>query len=153
VDRTVTTVERTPDGRRFVVARTVAAPAEAAWSLLCDTARWPAWGPSVAAVEADRRHVEAGMAGRVRVLGVWVPFRIDTCDDYRWTWRVAGVPATGHVVRPVDADRCQVGFEVPLAAAAYLPVCRRGLCRIARLLETESDTREGDRRTSNGLND
>lgn len=134
--RTATVVERTPDGRRLVVARTVAAPAEAAWNLLRDTARWPEWGPSVAAVECDRRHVEAGTTGRVRVLGLWVPFRVDTCVDYRWTWRVVGVPATGHVVRPLDGDRCQVGFEVPVVAAVYVPVCRRALGHVARLLES-----------------
>jgi hypothetical protein len=130
----VVRVERTPDGRRLVAAREFARDPATAWDRLVDTAAWPEWGPSVAAVDCDDRRVRAGSTGRVRVarLGAWVPFRV-TAREWdgsrgRWTWRVAGVPATGHAVAPTDRG-CRVSFEAPLAAAPYLPVCRRALDR------------------------
>jgi len=50
--------ERTPDGRRLVVSRTVEADPDAVWDLLTDTTRWPDWGPSVAGVPATAHRVE-----------------------------------------------------------------------------------------------
>lgn len=127
-----------PDGRlRLEVARTVAAPAESAWSVLTDTDLWPLWGPSVRAVESPTREIAAGTRGRVgTVAGVWLPFEVETCADRRWTWRVAGVPATGHRVDPLVGDRARVVFEVPLWAAPYVFVCWVALRRIARLAES-----------------
>ena len=134
--------ERTPEGRRLIVARGVDAPREAAWDLLTDTTRWPDWGPSVRAVECDRRFIQPGTTGRVRLPGgVRLPFEIATCGEYRWTWQVARVPATGHRVDPpadgTGTERCRVVFEIPLLAAGYAPVCMRALGRIASLLEEE----------------
>jgi hypothetical protein len=134
VGRTRTRVERTPDGRRLVVSRVVDAPADSAWTVLRDTHLWAEWGPSVGAVDAPTRYVERGTSGRVRVAGVWVPFEVTGCEPYRWTWRVAGLPATGHVVDPLDERRCRVAFEIPLAAAPYAVVCRVALRRIEQLL-------------------
>ena len=128
-------IERTPDGRRLVVSRHVDAGRDAAWDLLTDTERWPEWGPSVRAVDCDTRYIEAGTTGRVRIPGgVWVPFEITTCADYRWTWRVARVPATGHRVE-ADGDGCRVGFEIPVLAGGYAPVCVRALGKIEERLE------------------
>jgi hypothetical protein len=70
--------------------------------------------------------------------GIWLPFAVATCRDYRWTWRVARVPATGHFVEPAEGIKkgtCRVGFELPLYAVGYAPVCRRALDRIADLAE------------------
>jgi len=135
---TRTRLRRTPDGRRIDVSRAVAAPADAAWELLTDTARWPAWGPSVSAVASTDRRIRAGTTGRVRVggpgPGLWLPFEVTACEPHRWTWTVARLPATGHRVDPRD-DGCRVAFEVPPVAAAYVPVCRRALGRIADSLE------------------
>ncbi|MFB6218951.1 MAG: SRPBCC family protein [Halobacteriaceae archaeon] len=117
-------------GTRLEVSRAVGGDREAAWELLTDTRRWPEWGPSVRAVECDRRYIESGTEGRVRTPVGGVGFRVTECADYRWTWRVAGVPATGH---RADAGPRAV-FEVPLAAAAYAPVCALALRRIDRLL-------------------
>jgi hypothetical protein len=136
-------IERTPDGRRLVVARTVDAPAETVWSILTDTARWSEWGPSIAAIDCPDRFIQEGSRGHVRTVGPgtllgldWdglrVPFRITTYADYRWTWRVAGVPATGHRVES-RGENCRAAFEIPLPAAAYAPVCRRALADIERL--------------------
>ncbi|XVH31089.1 SRPBCC family protein [Haloferacaceae archaeon DSL9] len=128
-------VERTAEGRRLVVAAEVSAPADRAWDLLVDTARWTEWGPSISGVESDHRRVRSGTKGRVRVAEIWVPFVVDSCADRRWTWRIAGVPATGHSVRERGARRCRVAFEIPLAAGWYAPVCRSALDRIAAALD------------------
>jgi hypothetical protein len=132
-------VEGTPDGRRLAVAREIAASQDDAWDLLTDTDRWPDWGPSVRGVVCDRRYIEAGTTGRVRVPGgLELPFRITACGPYRWTWRVARIPATGHRVdAPADGEateRCRVVFELPVLAAGYAPVCLRALARIESIL-------------------
>jgi hypothetical protein len=130
--------QRTPDGRRLVVEREIAAPAGDCWDLLIDTTRWPEWGPSVEAVDCDRQYIEAGTTGRVQTVGgVWLPFEITACRDRRWTWRVARVPATGHRVR--GEDPCQVGFELPLLAASYAVVCVRALDTLAAMATASAD--------------
>ena len=150
---TRTRVERTPDGRRLVVSRTVSVPAHVAWTVLVSVDDWPEWGPSVSAVRGVDGRIEPGSDGEVRVAGVWVPFTVETCADYRWTWRVAGIPATGHRVNAVGVDRCEVAFEVPLAATPYAAVCAVALRRIDRLAtaanrrskeDVERDTGEDD---------
>jgi hypothetical protein len=128
-------IDRTPDGRRLVVARTVAASRADAWELLTDTDRWPEWGPSVQSVESSVRFIRPGTTGRVQVVGgLWLPFEITACEAFRWTWSVARIPATGHRVDEVDGSTCRVVFELPLLAAGYAPVCRRALSRIESLL-------------------
>lgn len=108
-------VQRTPDGYRVEISRYIDAPREVLWDLLTDTTRWPDWGPSVEEVVYPDRYIRCGERGRVRVSdglgGVWVPFQITSCSDYRWTWSVSPptlglgafdlaprVPATGHRV-------------------------------------------------------
>lgn len=60
-----------------------------------------------------------------------------TVNDFRpergWSWTVAGVPATGHEVTPVEGG-CRVRFDVPWWAGAYLPVCAVALARIDKLV-------------------
>jgi hypothetical protein len=130
-----TSTAQTPQGRRLVVSREIAADRETVWDVLTDTEQWPEWGPSVTAVDSSQRYIAAGTTGRVRLPGgLWVPFEITECADYRWGWRVARVPATGHRVE-VTSDGCRVGFELPLYGAVYAPVCRRALARIERLVE------------------
>lgn len=118
------------------VEREVAAPAEEAWALLVDVDRWHEWGPSVTGAGLDGDRLEVGATGWVRtVVGVRVPFEITSFDDgAQWGWRVAGVPATDHRVRPIGDDRCVVGFGVPPLTAPYGLVCRRALRTIDRLL-------------------
>lgn len=119
----------------------------AAWDLLVETDRWPEWGPSVRAVECEDQYIHAGSTGRVGLPGgLWLPFEIDSCsppgeEPGRWTWHVARVPATGHRVDPLSGERCRVGFELPVLAAGYAPVCRLALGRIETLLD-EPDERE-----------
>lgn len=127
---------RTPDGRRLELSRVIDASAEAVWSVFTDTDRWPDWGPTIGAVElddTDTTRIAAGATGRIRVAGVWFPFSITTCDDYRWTWSVARIPATGHRVDPLGPHRCRAVFELSPLAVGYAPVCRTALRRLDRL--------------------
>jgi hypothetical protein len=110
-------------------------PAAVAWRLLTDTEAWPRWGPSVRAVDAPTRHIGPDTRGRVQTaLGPWLPFEITHWQPgVRWDWRVAGVPATGHVVTPLGPSRCRVAFAVPPWAPFYVPVCRAALRRLRDL--------------------
>lgn len=124
----------------FWTRRRFDAPAAEAWALLTDLDRWPIWGPTVAGASLDEPEAfVAGATGRVRTsLGPTLPFTITAVTDdgttRSWSWRVAGIPATGHEVVEVDPDRCEVGFGVPRLAAPYLVVCNLALDRIGREL-------------------
>jgi hypothetical protein len=132
-------LQRTPDGRRLVVDRFVPADRDAVWDLLCDTRRWPEWGPSVSDVRSSDQVIESGTTGEAQVAGgPWVPFEITACTDYRWTWRVAKIPATGHRVDAASGG-CRVGFDIPLVAAGYAVVCERALRHIDRLATADSN--------------
>ena len=126
-------VERTPDGRRLVVSRAIEASRATVWDVFRDTELWPVWGPSVSAVDSSVRYVESGTTGRVRTPLGWAPFEVTTCDGFRWTWDVAGVPATGHRVESDGDGACRAGFEVPPLVAPYAVVCRRALREIELL--------------------
>ncbi len=119
------------------VDRHIDVPPEAVWKLLIDVREWPRWGPSVRSAELDSggRQLHPGAKGTVwTVAGVRLPFTVTEFDaGHRWTWAVAGVPATGHQVTGT-ADGCRVRFEVPWWAMAYLPVCAAALVRIDRLV-------------------
>ncbi len=125
------------------VAAAMPADPAAAWRLLTDTRTWPSWGPSIRTVTLDNPDddpvIAAGTTGTVRtVVGVALPFRILEVDPVaRWTWRVAGVPATGHRVEP-HPDGCRVVFEVPILATPYAAVCQVALRRIERLLVADA---------------
>lgn len=109
---------------------------DAVWRAFRDTRRWPDWGPSVRAVDCPDRYVRAGSTGHVTTLGgLRVPFEVTTCTDGRWTWDVAGLPATGH---RVTSDPVVAAFEVPLVAAPYAAVCRRALPRLDRVALADS---------------
>jgi hypothetical protein len=122
--------------RALEVARLMNASASEAWRLLVDTRRWPEWGPSIRAVECPTRFIGPGSRGRVRTaIGLWFWFEVVEFEEgRRWSWRVGGVPATGHRVEPLGARRCRVVFEVPAPAWPYAVVCRRALRRIERAL-------------------
>lgn len=120
------------------VDRFIAAPPPAVWRLLTDVQAWPAWGPSVRRAELvdGQSLLSPGARGTVwTVAGVRMPFAVtEFVPMRRWDWTVSGVPATGHELTPVDGG-CQVRFEVPWWAPAYLPVCVLGLERLAKLAQ------------------
>ena len=78
-----------------------------------------------------------GARGRVRTpVGGWLPFEVTAVEPgHRWSWRVGGVPATGHRVDPLGATRSRLVIEVPWWAAPYVVVCRVALRRLAVVAE------------------
>ena len=126
--------------KRVWVRREIDAPAEVLWALLTTTERWPEWGPSVRGAELRSRRFAVGATGVVStVLRFDLPFEItDVEDGARWSWKIAGVPATDHGVAPLGLDRCRVGFGVPWPAAPYLAVCAIALGRLRRIAVTEA---------------
>ncbi len=123
--------------RNIKVSRSFSSPCSDIWQLITDTHTWPQWGPSVIAVECTDRFISQGTEGRVRTAaGIWLPFLITEYDEgHFWSWKVAGIPATGHRVETQEDGLCQVTFEVPLLAAPYTFICNIALDRIARILE------------------
>jgi uncharacterized protein YndB with AHSA1/START domain len=119
--------------RQLWVHRTIEAPAERLWELLTDLESWPHWGPSVRSATLDGPFA-AGTRGTVTTaVGARLPFEITAFDPpHRWSWTVAGVPATDHAVEDLDGRRCRVGFGVPWVAAPYLGVCAVALHRLDR---------------------
>ena len=122
------------------VHRDIPAPAGVVWDLLIDVRAWPQWGPSVrhAVLDGDGTRLGPGSRGTVwTVAGVRLPFAVSGFDPGRhWSWRVAGVPATGHTVTPTAAG-CRVVFEAPWWAPAYLTVCAVALTRIEKMAVAE----------------
>lgn len=138
VSETDLSLVETDRGRRIAVSRTVEAPATAVWEVLIDVTRWSDWGPLVTDVDYSGRTITAGTTGRVRILGaLWVPFRVDTCWNFEWTWSVWGAtpPADGHRVEDLGGGRSRVVMELPLWAPWYLAVCWLALARIGRTVE------------------
>ena len=113
----------------------LASPPAVVWDLISSFECWPAWGVTITAVEPSTGRVRPQMKGRVKtVAGLWLPFEITgVIDGESWSWKVAGVPATGHRVEPVDQG-CRVTFTAPIWAPFYLPVLSKAL----RLVEQES---------------
>lgn len=119
------------------VSRSFRKPCSYLWELLTDTTTWPQWGPSVKEVECRNRFIRKGTEGRVKTVGgIWLPFLITGYEEGRfWSWKVAGIPATGHRVEPRKDGLCRLTFEVPLIAVPYAYICKIALDRIAGILE------------------
>lgn len=115
----------------------IAANADDVWPFLAEFRHWPAWGPTVRAVESSAERVASGVTGRVQTIaGIWLPFEITRCEPpHLWDWRVGGIPATGHCIEALGPGRCRVMFSAPLLAAPYVIVLRRGLRRLAAMTE------------------
>ena len=126
------------------VSRTIPADPERLWDLLISVDAWPDWGPTVSGAElvtptlAPGR-IELGSRGWVRTsLGPSLPFEVTRFEsallepERRWSWTVAGIPATEHTVRAVEGGTV-VSFGVPLWAPGYLAVCSLALRRLDRL--------------------
>jgi uncharacterized protein YndB with AHSA1/START domain len=124
----------------FHLSRIIDAPAAEVWRLITDTHTWPRWGPTVLNVICRERFIHAGSRGKVQTpLGVWLPFVVTHFKPaHYWDWRVAGVAATGHQVKSLGRQRCELVFTVPLWAVAYGLVCRTALVRIERMLSKET---------------
>lgn len=136
--------------RTLDVTRHLDVPAESVWAALVDIRLWPRWGPSVRGAHLDRTGagphgagphgagghlIGPGSTGRVRTaVGISLPFEVtDFEPGRRWSWKVAGVEATGHRVEPDGAGRCRAVIEVPGWAPVYAPLCWVALGRLGRV--------------------
>lgn len=121
----------------IVISSEINAPCSRVWDLIIDTSRWTEWGPSVSGVECRQRYIQMGTTGKIQTAaGFWVTFEITRFEKERsWSWRVSGIPATGHRIESLGDDKCLLTFEVPLVAAPYAAVCRTALKRIHKILE------------------
>ncbi|ROQ89575.1 hypothetical protein EDC27_3112 [Desulfosoma caldarium] len=135
-------------GRLWIGLR-VQESAEVLWRIFTDTRWWPLWGPSVRRVQVRGSTVvvHQGLRGRVwTVLGFSVPFFVDQVGPgYFWSWRVGGIRATGHEVRPEGSGASWLAFTVPVWGIFYLPVCVRAatnVARLARLLSSHASDHE-----------
>jgi hypothetical protein len=118
-------------------SKIVNAPSSVLWRILTDTTQWVNWGPSIREVECSERLIEQGSRGRVKTaLGFWLPFEVtDFVSGRYWSWRVSGIPATGHRIEPLAEKMCRLALEVPFFAVPYLGICAIALRRIASIAE------------------
>ncbi len=121
------------------VSRSFRRPCREIWKLLTDTTTWSQWGPSVAEVECSERFIRQGTEGKVKTaVGIWVPFVITQYEEGRfWSWKVAGIPATGHRIESQEDRSCRLTFTVPLLAAPYAYICKIALDRIAGMRDVK----------------
>lgn len=115
------------------VTRRIDASAAEVWERLARTRHWSDWGPTVVATDPADALVEPGLRGTITTpVGVRLPFQVTAVEPgRRWAWRVAGIPATDHLVEP-DGDGCLATIRIPTWAPFYAPVCALALRRIAR---------------------
>lgn len=120
------------------ISHVIGASPQQVWKVLIDTHQWPVWGPSVKAVRSPRQYIDAGLKGSIQtVLGFWVPFEVTEFEHLQfWNWKVAGIPATGHRLKILDQDHCELIFDMPFAAFPYALVCRQATRRIGRLAQS-----------------
>ena len=109
----------------------IASPTTVVWDVISCFQHWPAWSVTITAVEPSTGRVRPELKGRVKtVAGPWLPFEItDVIEGESWNWKVAGVPATGHRVEPIEQGS-RVTFTAPIWAPFYLPVLSRALDQI-----------------------
>ena len=126
--------------RHIAVDVEVDASVAVVWELIADIRRWAEWGTTVRRAESSASRVAPGVRGRVQTpLGLWLPFEITQVDEGRsWTWRVAGVPATGHRVVPLSPAACRLEFTVAWPLTLYAPALWVAVRRIRRLAEAEA---------------
>ena len=63
-----------------------------------------------------------------------MPFEITHCEVPFWgNWKVSGVAATGHRLKKLTKNSCELIFELPFVAFPYVLICRQAANRIARL--------------------
>jgi hypothetical protein len=128
---------------------TSTAPPEVAWRLLARPDEWSRWAPHVrGAWGLGEPEVRAGAIGAARLLGaVPVPVRVTEKQPGRaWTWRIGlGAVELVHRVEPGEAGGSVLAIDLlapgplePAVAAAYGPVIRFTLARLARVAEDEA---------------
>lgn len=124
--------------RALSTTREITAPARVVWRLIAEFELWPSWGPTVKDVITKARVVSSGVQGRVVTpVGVSLPFIITQVEPgVSWSWRVAGIDATGHRVIATGPETCRLEFAVPWPFAVYMPILRLGLAKVKSLAES-----------------
>lgn len=119
------------------VRHVIGASQQQVWNILIDTHQWPVWGPSVRAVQSPRRYIDDGLKGRLQTtLGFWVPFEITDFEPLNfWNWKVAGISVTGHRLKTIDENHCELIFEMPVVAFPYAFICRQAARHIGCLAQ------------------
>ena len=127
------------------VSKTISSPTQNVWQVLIDTKLWPTWGPSVKAVSCTQRYISAGLKGKIQtIFGIWINFEITRFEPLSyWEWKVAGIPATGHKLREINSNNCELIFELPLITFPYALICLRAINRIAYLAKDVDTTSYG----------
>lgn len=125
--------------RHIEVYRDMCVSCDVVWDIITDTTRWIEWGPSVIAVKCRDRYIRKGTMGQVQTaIGMWVSFKITDYEEGKyWSWRVFGIPATGHRIESKRQGICRLIFEIPLIIAPYVIVCKGALQRIACIVEKQ----------------
>jgi hypothetical protein len=139
-----------PFGRGKAVSADCAAPPETAWALLAAPACWPSWAPQIRRVEGP---AALAQGDRIVVHGPF-PVRVTATiatlvAGSRWDW-VVHLPGPfrlfgAHVVEPRTGG-CRIlvhqrllgpGTAIlgPAGLAAYAPIARHAVRRLARLAE------------------
>ncbi len=124
----------------FAIERRFSIASDRAWDILTDTVQWPRWGPTVRSVVCTDRYIREGARGRVYTpIGLSFPFVItEYSHGHCWSWRVAGIRATGHRVIRMGEGSCKIVFEMPVLWLPYVMVCRLALARMTKILAAES---------------
>ena len=102
--------------------------------------RWPDWAPQITGVDCPQRELTAGARGRVRGLGVPLPFTIDSVDPAHrsWSWTVGVGPVRmrlHHWVAAGPDGGTTTGLRTTGPAPvviAYAPLARWALHRLVR---------------------
>ncbi len=116
------------------------APGDAIWHLIADFGQWPRWGPTVTDVRSSSDSVSPGVTGSLRTpVGLWLPFVITEVDHgVSWSWKVAGIKATGHELTSAAGGCSRLEFSAPWYWAPYRPVLWSGLRNVRSIAEDES---------------
>lgn len=98
----------------------VDAPAERAWAVLADVARWPEWTPSVIRVEAVQP-VPLGIGGTARLYqprlrpATWTVTDWDPGRGFVWESRNPGVRVIAEHLLTAEDDGCRITLNLRFA--------------------------------------
>lgn len=117
------------------VGKIIAAPPSTVWHIIISTKLWPIWGPSLKSVDCTDELISLHSTGRVQTaFGAWFPFKITEFQaPLYWNWRVNGIPATGHRIKPLSDHHCELIFEIPYGLFPYVVICQKAAKNIERL--------------------
>jgi uncharacterized membrane protein len=133
----------------------IAAEPAAVWGVLSDVAAWPAWLPTVDAVQPlDDAALRPGARFAVRQPklrpATWTVTQLDPAGRFEWVARSPGLRMTGdHVVTPEPSTGARVvlrfgfsGLLGGLVGKVYGPLVRDYIAQEAQALKRKLEARE-----------